>query len=272
MSAEDFGGKHCSFPNSKRNRKEASLSPSEQEVILQTKKRISENVTMDLEQISNLLDTKLQPIKDSLDVLNDLVRKNAILEGRLEQQNKTIADMQTEIDFLRSMATSKNLIFKNITCDKETNLDNWVKNMCKDVLNVSETVEVDNAQFIGRMQKNILVEFRSRNVIRSVLANAKKLQGTGMRIEKDLPKTVRVKNNKLLAIRSKLKKINRNFIVYVRNGVMTFQNKKFVWENDGGLLIDNQDGVLYLKEMYNLDISDIVEKFKKENIVHHSQE
>lgn len=247
---------------SKRNRKEASLSPSDQEDSRNSKKRPAE---MDIEQISQLLDAKLQPIKDSLDIVGELVRKNAQLESRLELQEKKISELQKEIEYLSLAATSKNLIFRNIKLENNVNPAECIKSVCRNVLNVTDNIEVENAYHIGKEKKNILVEFRSRSAIRSVLSNAKKLQGSGMRIDKDYPKSIRIKNNKLLAIRREIRKINRNHLVKVRNGVMIFQNKKFSWDTNKGLLLDDRDGVTYIKEKYGVDVSDIAEKLKKED-------
>lgn len=265
MSGSNPNSSNFTNTITKRTRKEASLSPSEQEVNQKLKKRPAEIGTMDIEKISQLLDVKLQPIKDSLDIVSDLVRKNVQMESRLEEQDKKISELQKEIEFLRLAATSKNLIFKNITCEKDVNPAECIKNVCKNILNVPDNIEVENAYYIGKSQKNILVEFRSRNSIRSVLSSTKKLQGSGIRIDKDYPKAIRIKNNKLLAIRRELRRINKNHTVTVRNGVMLFQNQKFEWDSNKGLLLDDRDGVQYLKEKFNVDVSNIAEKLAKED-------
>lgn len=254
---------------SKRNRKEAALSPPENNL---QPKRLSVIEKMDLEQISKLLDKKLQPISDKLETLADIVHKNAQLEKRLNEQDKQIASMQKEIEFLRITAANKNLIFKNITWGEENKLDLSVKEFCKDTLKMTETIEIEDARFLDNKKKVICVEFRSKNIVQSVLKNANKLKGTKMRIEKDYPMSVRSKNNKLLAVRKELNKNVNNCNIKVSNASMWLQNKKFTWDHEKGLLVDGTDGVKYLHEKFGVDISNLVEKLKAENREQGSQE
>lgn len=100
---------------------------------------------------------------------------------------------------------------------------------------------------------------------RSVLKSAINLKGTNMRIEKDYPRSIRVKNSKLLAVRKELNKSFRNCKIRVVNGSMWFQNKKFTWDLEKGLLVDERDGVKYLQEELGLEISSLVERLKTED-------
>lgn len=109
------------------------------------------------------------------------------------------------------------------------------------------------------------VEFRSNHMSRSVLKSAINLKGTNMRIEKDYPRSIRVKNSKLLAVRKELNKSFRNCKIRVVNGSMWFQNKKFTWDLEKGLLVDERDGVKYLQEELGLEISSLVERLKTED-------
>lgn len=249
--------------NSKRNRKEAALSPPESN---QQSKRPSIIEKMDLEQISQLLDKKLQPIADKLELLGDVIHKNTQLEKRIGDQDKKIAAMQKEIEFLRMAAAGKNLIFKNVTWgNHEGTQDLGVKEFCKDVLKMTENIEIENAHFIDKKKKVMCVEFRSNHMSRSVLKSAINLKGTNMRIEKDYPRSIRVKNSKLLAVRKELNKSFRNCKIRVVNGSMWFQNKKFTWDLEKGLLVDERDGVKYLQEELGLEISSLVERLKTED-------
>lgn len=138
--------------NSKRNRKEAALSPPESN---QQSKRPSIIEKMNLEQISQLLDKKLQPIADKLELLGDAIHKNTQLEKRIGDQDKKIAAMQKEIEFLRMAAAGKNLIFKNVTWgNHEGTQDLGVKEFCKDVLKMTENIEIENAHFIDKKKRS----------------------------------------------------------------------------------------------------------------------
>lgn len=252
---------------SKRNRKEASLSPIEDNQHL---KKPSISDKMDLDQISKLLDTKLQgflqPIIEKLEILGEVANKNIQLENRINDQDKKISALQNEIESLRLIAVEKNLIFKKITWNNNNNLKESVQLFCKNVLKLTEIIEVDDAYFINKEQSVVLVQFRSKNDIRNVLKKAYNLQGTGMRIEKDYPRSIRIKNNKLLAVRKELNKNIKNCKIRVLNGNMWLQNKKFTWDVTKGLLVDeNDDGVEYLQGKFGLSVSNLVEKLKGEN-------
>lgn len=124
----------------------------------------------------------------------------------------------------------KRLIFGGIPAVREREKTTAVRELCDSVLGIKEELLIDRAFKIGRKEKDnrpVLVEFIKTSDVAKVLKNTKKLKGTGMWINKDLPYDLRNKKKKLLEIRFKIRAVHPEAKIIMGDNFFLYNNRRF---------------------------------------------
>lgn len=249
--------------NQKRYRSEAFSDSSTESPTNKIKKM----ETITLETLKAVLDEKLTPIHQKLDIVDALVKQNEELKSKIEKQDRKINDLECEIDKLQLILRKNNLIFRNVKVLERENAETKVTNIIKGVLKIQGDLNIVRAIPVARKSKNpgILVEFGTSHLVPQILKNSSLLQGTEISITRDLPRNHFIKENKLLAIRKEILKVNKKEKIKVRNGTMIFGDNKMTWCRNNGLICqDGANAVEKIKVIFKIDVSPLVAKLRQE--------
>lgn len=249
----------------KRYREKASSSSSNESPVSKIPKNMEKGIT--LEALEKMLDRKLEPIKEKLDLMDAIVRENIELKITQQKQAQKIEDLENEIDKLSMYNKRHNLIFRNVPVAPGDILEDKIREIINKTLKISEDPGIQRVYSIRKMENkaNILAEFRNINVIFSILSKSNLLKEKGIIVTKDLPINIVRKESKLLAIRKKLKEKNFRKTVKVKSGCMIIEDLRLQWNNSCGLVcVNGEDGVEKLKAVYAIDVGEKVKSLLDE--------
>lgn len=221
-----------------------------------------------LESLAQILDEKLKPIHAKLDLMDTLVKENKELRQRVALQDKRIDDLENEIGKLHLIARRNNLIFRNIKVNDGENAEIILKNIINSVMKIQIDGGLIRAFPVGkkRNKSGILAEFKSTEYIDQILKNSVLLKQNGISVSRDLPKAFADRENKLLAIRKEIRKTNCNKKITVRNGKMFFDDIVMEWDKHCGLTMEGSvQAVDKIKQVFNIDVSQLISKLTEEN-------
>lgn len=93
-------------------------------------------------------------------------------------------------------------------------------------------VEIEQAAWYGKDEekKVLMVKLKSRDGKKEVMENKKKLRGTRIFVDDDLPREDRIITQKLMELKAKIKAKNKDMDVWVRRRSIKVEGKWYTWE------------------------------------------
>ncbi|KAK9508698.1 hypothetical protein O3M35_006191 [Rhynocoris fuscipes] len=207
--------------------------------------------------MNNLFDVKLASLatKDDVKALREdnvkLQQENQLLREEVDRLNKKFVIQEKRLDEIDMSSRRPNLIFRGFTYNSQVNLPEYISKFCIEVLNIETQPIIEKVVILGGQNKLIVVEFLKISDVHIVLKNAKKLKGTGVWIYKDLTFQERQRKKKLLEVRRKIKEKNGQAKVFVGNGFLLNENRKYFLDEERGIKSKNEEEFLEaLKALY----------------------
>jgi len=245
---------------SKRNRQ----SPEQREKvrIKETEgKTAMENTS--LNDIAQLLDLKLAPLKEDLNALlaevGGIREENVRLKEEVSSLNAACNLLEARVEELEIRDRRNNLIFNGFSTSENEDLNQFILKVCKDMLKVDLSVETLNVYRFGNKQnliRPLMVTFGSAIDRDKVWKAGKVLWKTDFSIQEDLPWAARRKKNKLLRLRREILKTNQNIKIRVRAQGLEVDNTRFTWSTKEGILYGEKPGISKLSEIVGSDMSE----------------
>lgn len=225
------------------------------------------NINQWKEMLKELLDERLQPLQNKLEIVEELMHENIQIKSELAEHKTRILQLETEVEFLQIQARSKNLIFYNMDLKTNDNVQVQIQEFCSSILKLRDHIEIENTRILGKGKKsksNVLVEFKSPQLVANILRQSSIINNTGISIGRDLPQNVKTKQNKLLAVRKELRRQKPELKIKVLNGLMFINNKKFTWCNQFGLRVDGEDGARFIKDNFFANVERKIQQLLQE--------
>ena len=252
------------------------LSPAKMQRSPQNKVQELDKYTVKqlMESFNALLDSKSYSTKEDIEKLQESVEsmkeENKKLKEEIMAVRKKEELLNKRVDALENKMKQNNLVLKGIetTATDKNNCSETVINICRDILDVKlESKDVINAYCIGNRdseKRPILATFNNASTVYKILNKTRKLQGTGIAVDRDLCASTRRQRGKLLKIRKEAMKINRNIRIYTRTDHLQIGEKRFYWDEEVGLTYKRKEGVGVLNEVIGGDLSQVVNELRGE--------
>lgn len=157
--------------------------------------------------------------------IEDLKLRDKMREKRLEQ--------------LEEVHRKKNLIFKGLRTYGPNSYSEVICHFCSEVLGVNVEDLIEAVVPIGQKRpdkQTLKVVFNSGQSAAEVLSKCSRLRGTEFSVSRDYSKNVRLRRNKLLHCRYEIMQKTELKCVFVRDEVLIVDNRKFVWDENEGLV------------------------------------
>lgn len=136
------------------------------------------------------------------------------------------------------------------------------------MLGAREDVKIAHVCRVGKQEPKVLVaEFTCSEDRAFILSKSKILRGTQFSIIQDMIPSVRHKHNKLLAVRKQIKLVNKGAKINVRLNNMFIDGLCFHWSEQNGLMLNGENGVCRLNELFKFDFMDCITKLVHEKVV-----
>lgn len=246
------------------------LSPAKMQRSPQNKVQELDKYTVKqlMESFNTLLDSKSYSTKEDIVKLQESIEsmkeENKKLKEEIINLKKKEELLNKRVDDIENKMKQCNLIFKGVqtTSTDKNKCSEKVINICKDILDLNlESTELTNAHCIGARdseKRPIRATFNNADTVYKILSKTRKLQGTGITVDRDLCTTTRRQRGKLLKIRKEALKINSNIRIYVKTDHLQIGEKRFYWDEEAGLTFKRKEGVGELNEMVGGDLSQLV--------------
>lgn len=226
-----------------------------------------------MDQKLSLLALK-QDLQQYIEEVAEMRKQNEELKRMVIYLNECREKDKKQLEQVQITLRSKNLIFKDIK--EEADVDIGVRKILGDILHV-KAVPVNTVRLYQRNGKaTVKVEFGSSQDVQEVLRNTRKLKGTLIGVDRDLPESVRAVRGELLKIRKQiLGKIveldpkNRKKII-VMNEKMKIDDDIFTIDR-GVLMCGKENGIKKLNSIFKLDFLDISINVNKLNDVYSNE-
>ena len=132
-------------------------------------------------------------VRNDLQKLSNRFETDIRMEGR-----KEIKILRAEVEKLSYHQRKYNLIFKGIKAEVKPSCEEAILELCKAKLEIHKPITIVNAHRMGKNNELIIAQFLKWEDRCSVLFTAKKLKGTDILIQSDLPDSLRGKRAELV--------------------------------------------------------------------------
>lgn len=127
------------------------------------------------------------------------------------------------------------------------------------VLGIRKQIEVNRAHPLGNSNNTMIAHLPNNDHINTIFQNVRKLKGTKFFVYRDYSLEIRKKWSKLLAIKKEIIKLAGEVQVFMGYNYFSVLNVKFTWSNMK-LMAGAEDGVLKLRELLGVNLSEAVER------------
>lgn len=234
------------------------------------------------EVLSSILDEKLSDIREKVNLIKRVVKENLALKEMLESQIAINAELENRLDWLECKSRASNIIFKGVQIEQKQPPDDIIKKLCqkfpiKDIDQKIVYVRTISNSVSKASNKNIvLAKFDSENTVSEIFKTAKILANTGISIGRDMPFQVRLRSDKLLAIKRELRRKlydvdKKDIRISVSYDNLYIGTHKLNWHKEKGLLKGDKDGVEFIKSLHGVNISQVVTRLLGESKLEKTQ-
>lgn len=220
--------------------------------------KVGELSVNDLKQIikdsNNDLREMMSSVKEDISTLKTDSQK---LREEVESLKAERDADRMKITHLEDQLKKKNLLFKGLRAGELPR--SAIENVFKEGLKLNSEIEVVSARKIfernGKM--TVVVEFKSEDMVHSVLRNVKNLAGSTISIEQDLSSAKQHSKKIMLELKKNILRVTKIHRVSVRNDRMLIGGKWLYWNKDKKLMHDNVEADEVLKSLFGENLISI---------------
>lgn len=173
------------------------------------------------------------------------------LNEEMESSRKREEILEQRIEKLEMQIKRKNIIVHGLHSATINDAINEIKLIYKDVMGIktSSIEKITNIFFIGNQKENktLLMEIPNYEINKEIFNNAKKLKGTNISIQRDLPYNVRKRRANLRKYAAKIKEVNQSLNVIIKGDAICIDDEKFIWNTNLNKLMCGENDALKIK-------------------------
>lgn len=211
--------------------------------------------------LSILLDNKLAHLatKDDVSQLSGRVAELSAENQALKEKVKCLKSSEKlileKLLDLEGRSRRNNLIFKGLKwVGRNPDFREVVRRFCNEVLGADDRVFVNRAHPLGKDRSAIIAHMPNDCDVEYIMSQVRRLKGSDYVVHRDLPREVREKRARLMAVRAEIERVAGKKKMPMVYDHLFVDGRRLTWE-DGQLRAGQDDGAETLHAMFDHDFS-----------------
>ncbi|KAF6211549.1 hypothetical protein GE061_012062 [Apolygus lucorum] len=199
------------------------------------------------------------------EIKNDLKKLKSDYEVEMTALKAENEELRRHLNVIDRRLCQNNLVVRGLDLAEGSNLICKVGEFLKNTLQVdidTRLLSVRPLEDKRAKKKMLLLKFLREEDKWIVLRNSSKLKNTGIFIDQDYPRDIRIRRGLLLQTRKEIKKMSPDVNVMLRGECLVIKDKRYFWCSINGLIAGNKPGIPILRNDLGIDLSDFINRLK----------
>ena len=162
--------------------------------IKESTEHVRDSVKEEISRVKEDISSAMREVRQDLQKLSDKFEED--LKEVREEGEKEREELRAELEKLAYHHRKYNLIFKGLECEKDK-CEEAITQLCQEKLDIQRKIYFMNVHKMGKKGELVIARFARWEDRCEVLFSAKKLKGTNVTIQSDLPDSLRRRRSEL---------------------------------------------------------------------------